>query len=82
MIMTKSETTGKIYDPNKTVRLVNIKQIVFYMNKGVEILDFYSSKDFKTNEPVLVFIVGKRDSYEAYQEWMNLYQNKKIEASK
>lgn len=70
MTMIKSETTNKIYDPNKTIRIVNIKQILFYMSRDVEILDFYPSEDFKTKEPVLVFIVSKYDSYEAYQDWM------------
>lgn len=71
MRMIKSETTGKIYDPNKTVRLVNYKQVAFYLNKEVEILDFYASEDFKTGEPILVFIVSKKDSYEAYEEWLS-----------
>lgn len=70
MVMQKSYTTGKIYDPNKTVRLVNYKQVAFYMSKEVEILDFYPSNDFKTGEPILVFIVDKTDSHAAYEEWL------------
>ena len=71
MLMQKSYTTGKIYDPNKTARLVNCKQVAFYMSKEVEILDFYPSNDFKTGEPLLVFIVDKTDSHEAYEEWLS-----------
>lgn len=74
MTMIKSETTGKIYDPNKTVRLVNLKQILFYMNREVEILDFYPSEDFKTKEPILVFIVSKYDTYDVYQEWIKMHE--------
>lgn len=68
----KSDTTGRIYYPSECVRLVNVKQLVFYMKNGVEILDFYPSKDFKTGEDVLVFIVNKKDSQEVYQMWQGL----------
>lgn len=65
-----SDTTGKVYCPSECVRLVNVKQLVFYMNNNVEILDFYPSKDFKTGEDVLVFIVNKKDSQKVYKKWM------------
>lgn len=66
----KSDITGKEYCPNDVVRLVNVRQLLFYMRNGVEILDIYPSKDFKTNDDVLVFIVNKKDSQEAYKKWM------------
>lgn len=66
----KSSTTGKYYKPSECIRLVNVKQLLFYMNNGVEILDFYPSKDFKTNEDVLVFIVNKKNSQEVYKKWL------------
>ncbi len=68
--MIKSDTTGKWYNPSECIRLLNIKQLLFYMNHNVEILDFYASKDFKTNEDILVFIVNKKDSQEAYKKWL------------
>jgi hypothetical protein len=67
----KSEMTGKTYDPKKCLRLTNIKQLVFYMRKGVDILDMYPSKDLKNpNEDVLVYLVDKEQSHEAYVEWL------------
>ena len=66
----KSENTGKVYCPDEVVRLVNMRQLLFYMLQGVEILDFYPSKDFKSGEDILVFIVNKKDSQEAYRKWM------------
>lgn len=66
----KSDFTGKEYCPNDVVRLVNVRQLLFYMRNGVEILDIYPSKDFKTNDDILVFIVNKKDSQEAYKKWM------------
>lgn len=68
--MIRSDTTGKWYDPKDVVRLINIKQLLYYMQHNVEILDFYASKDFKTNEDILVFIVNKKDSQEAYKKWL------------
>lgn len=66
----KSDTTGKIYCPSNCIRLVNMRQLLFYMTRNVEILDFYPSKDFKTGEDILVFIVDKKNSQEAYRAWM------------
>lgn len=68
----KSDTTGRIYCANDVVRLVNIKQILFYMKNGIEILDFYPSQDFKTGEDVMVFLVNKKDSQEVYQKWQEM----------
>ena len=65
-----SYTTGRTYSPNDVIRLVNVRQLVYYMNNGIEILDFYTSKDFKTGEDILVFIVNKKDSQEVYRKWM------------
>lgn len=66
----KSDVTGKVYCPSECVRLVNIRQLLFYMNHNVEILDIYPSKDFKSGDDVLVFIVSKKDSQDAYRKWM------------
>jgi hypothetical protein len=66
----KSSTTGKRYCPEDTIRILNIRQIIFYMTFNVEILDFYPSKDFKTGEDVMVFLVDKKDSQEAYKRWL------------
>lgn len=68
-----STTTGKEYCPTDCARLLNMKQILFYMKLGVEIKDFYPSVDYKTGEPVLVFLVDKRDSQAAYLQWMSNY---------
>lgn len=69
--MVKSNFTGKIYEPNKSCRILNMTQLAFYMSYGVELLDLYVSKDYKTQKPILVGVVDKTDSYAAYQEWCN-----------
>lgn len=65
----RSDTTGKVYCASDCIRLVNMRQVTFYMMHGVEILDFYPSKDFKTGENILVFLVDKKKSQEAYKMW-------------
>ena len=68
----KSDTTGKIYCANDVIRIINVKQVLFYMRNGIEVLDFYPSKDFKTGEDVMVFLVNKKDSQKVYQMWQDL----------
>lgn len=67
----KSTSTGKVYCPRDCIRLVNMKQLAFYMKHGVEVLDFYSSKDFKTGEDIIVFLVNKFDTKDIYQKWLD-----------
>lgn len=74
-----SNLTQRMYDPSECIRLVNYRQLMFYIQKGVEILDLYPSKDFKTGQDVLVFIVNRSDSRSVYEEWKEL-RIKKIEA--
>ena len=69
--MVKSSFTGKSYDPSKCCRIVNMMQLAFYLDSGVELLDLYTSKDYKTNKPILVGVVDKTDSYDAYNSWCN-----------
>lgn len=66
----RSDTTGKIYCAEDCIRILNIKQLIFYMLNGIEVLDFYPSKDFKTGENIMVFLVDKKASQKVYQKWL------------
>ena len=68
----KSDTTGKTYCASDVIRIINVRQAVFYMKNGVKILDFYPSEDFKTGEDVMVFLVNKKDTQEVYQKWLGM----------
>ena len=46
-----------------------MQQLAAYMANGVELLDIYISRDYKTDKPILVGIVDKEASYESYQLW-------------
>lgn len=67
--MVKSNFTGKSYDPNKCCRILNMMQLAAYMDYGVELLDLYVSKDYKTKKPILIGVVDRENSYDAYQLW-------------
>mgnify|MGYP004483211885 CR=1 FL=1 len=64
-----STRTGKTYFPNKVVRILNIQQIIAYLNYGVELLDIYPSIDYKTKKPLLVCLFDRENSKEAYDLW-------------
>ena len=55
----KSELTGREYRLGSAVRLVNPKQVIMYISKGVYPVDMYVSTDFATNRPILVYLFDK-----------------------
>ncbi len=57
------------YDENDAIRIVNPKQAAFYWNKGLQPLTIYPSKDYTTDEPILVFVFKKSASKELFTEW-------------
>lgn len=64
-----SETTGKKYYVSDVIRLVNYKQVSEYLLHGAELLDIYASRNFKTNEPMLVYIFSRKDTLRLYDLW-------------
>lgn len=67
--MVLSNVTNKKYKPSKVVRILNIQQVIAYLNHGVELLDVYTSIDKKTDGKVLVFLFDRASSKEAYDLW-------------
>lgn len=70
-----SDTTRRYYEPSKVIRLLNMKQMAYYMNHGIEILDFYPSKDFKTDEDIMVYVVSRDESNPVYEKWLKHKEN-------
>ena len=64
-----SNTTGKQYCPSDVVRILNPRQATLYIANGAELLDIYASKDFKTNDPLLVFIFNRQATTPLYDAW-------------
>lgn len=65
----KSEFTKRTYNTDDVCRIINMHQLASYMENGVELLDLYTSRDYKTNKPILVSVVDKKQSYDAYKKW-------------
>lgn len=72
-----SNFNQKRYKVSDAIRIVNQKQAAFYWSKGIEPLDIYPSKDFKTNEPIIVYVFSRKESKEsgAYDDWCNRKDN-------
>ena len=66
-----SQTTGKTYMPSKVVRIINVMQAAAYMMHGAELLDIYSSRDYITHRPKLVFIFDREATTPLYDAWCN-----------
>lgn len=64
-----SELTKCEYYPSDVVRIVNCKQSAAYLTHGAKLLDMYASRDFKTNEPIIVCIFNRADTTELYDLW-------------
>ena len=66
-----SQTTGKTYAPSDVVRIVNQQQAATYMAHGAELLDIYSSRDYKTHRPMMVYIFDREATTPMYDAWCN-----------
>ena len=77
--MVKSNFTGKYYDTSKSCKILNMQQLAFYMANDVKLLDLFVSKDYKTKKPILVGVVDKEESYNAYQLWCDNKPNNDTE---
>lgn len=63
-----STVTGQYYDLFKCIRILNIQQVCFYLDKAVPLRDIKQSID-KNGKSVLVFYFYKEDTKNAYNEW-------------
>lgn len=66
-----SSYTGETYCPEDSIRIVNPKQVLFYICKGITIQDVFPSQKYQDGEETLVFTVDKRATQDAYIDWQN-----------
>lgn len=67
--MIHSEITGLDYDPREMVRLVNPKQSATFAIHNAKLYDIYPSRDFKTGEPVWVYLFNRKEVSRLYDLW-------------
>lgn len=65
----ESTINGIEYYQSDVVRIVNSKQAATYMEHGAKQLDVYSSRDYKSNDPIVVFIFNRADTKDLYDLW-------------
>lgn len=57
-------------DWDDNIIILNPKQAAFYWEeKGIVPMRIYSSRDRKTNEPIIIFVFKKSATQEAWKEW-------------
>lgn len=59
-----SEITGKTYDTEECVHIVNLLQVYKYISHHAEVLDIFCGDDNK-----LIYVFNKKDTYELYDKW-------------
>lgn len=64
-----SKITGRTYDIFSIVRILNIKQVIYYMKCNLEVMDIEISADRKTGEPILVFCFDREKSKPVFDMW-------------
>lgn len=69
--MIQSDYKSKAYKISDAIRILNPKQAAFYWSNHVEPLDIYLSKNFTTNEPVIVYIFSRSQTVDSgvYDAW-------------
>lgn len=63
-----SDITGKSYFADEVIRIVNPVQSAFYVLKGLELLDLYTSFN-KQGKPCQVQIFNRNDSKDIFDQW-------------
>lgn len=58
------------YYVNEVVRIVNPKQMRFYISKGIYPIDMYVSEDDWDNQ-IVVYIFLREETQDLYQKWIN-----------
>lgn len=56
---------------DREIPIVNPKQAAFYWSKGIKPIDIYPSVNSHTNEPILVFVFNRDETYLLYKEWQD-----------
>lgn len=69
-----SKITGRTYELFSQIRILNIKQSIFYLKNGVVLNDIEISEDRKTHEPVMVFLFNREDTRDAYDKWCKQHE--------
>lgn len=65
----KGKYSGKEYYAKDVVRILDPYQSAVYWASGLEPVDIYSSRDFKTNKAVIVYVFDREKSKNLFDLW-------------
>ncbi len=61
---------SKPYVASDAIRILNTKQAAAYWASGVQPVDIYSSKNYRTGEPCIVYVFIRSEQLDVYDEWV------------
>ena len=64
----KGKFSNKFYYANEAIRILDPMQAALYWANGVEPLDIYSSRDYKTNKALIVYVFKKSETKEVFDK--------------
>ena len=65
----KGDFASVLYYPSRAIRILNPLQAAMQWSNGVVPLDIYPSKDYKTQEPILVYVFNRDETNDVFHEW-------------
>jgi hypothetical protein len=70
-----SRVTGREYNIFDSIKILNISQAIFYLEREITLQDLFISSDKKTGKSVIVFVFLREDTKQAFDEWCKRNQN-------
>lgn len=67
--MRVSTVTSKSYNLFDCIKILNMEQCAFYMERGINPVDIKLSESNKSNKKLLVFYFIKDETTDVYTEW-------------
>lgn len=65
----KGKFSNKEYYASEAIRILDPSQAALYWANGVEPLDIYSSRSYKTNKALIVFVFRRDETKEVFDLW-------------
>lgn len=65
----QSNINGKSYYAHEAVRILDPYQAALYWCNGVNLIDIYPSRDYKTNKALIVFVFKKKETKDVFDLW-------------
>ena len=71
--------TGREYFHDDSIRILHIRQALYYLEHHVPLLDLYPSRSYQSGEKILVFVFDRRESIQIYNLWRLQKEVEKID---